>query len=369
MEHKRKGAASRLDPYLTAFVIVALTIGFLVIISSTRTIIGSSRFIIVQGAAVMMGIVAIYTIMRIDYDYIGQLASFIFVFNILVLLLVLFIGQGEEVGTKGWIRIGFVGIQPAEIVKIGFIITFAKHIDSIYDELNQPRNIVLLLLHGGVIIGLVLLQPDFGTAMVFLTIMLGMLFIAGINWRYIAAAAGTLAVAAPIAWFFVLKDFQKERFFAFLNPEADPLGYGYHVLQSKIAIGSGKILGRGLFGGVQTQLNYLPEKQTDFVYAVIGEELGFWGSILVLGILVAIVSRCFYAGKNSRDVFGELLCAGVGFMFLFHVVENIGMCIGLAPVTGIPLPFISYGGSNMLTSMMGIALVMNVRSRRKKINF
>lgn len=367
MELKRN--LSRLDPYMSVFVISLLAIGFLAIASSTRTLNGQSRYFIVQGAAAFVGILSLYMIIKIDYDYIGQLASYIFIFNILILLLVLFIGQGEEVGTKGWIRFGFVGIQPAEIVKIGFIITFAKHIDSIYEEINEPRNVLLLLLHGGITIGLVLLQPDFGTSMVYVTIMLGMLFIAGISWKYIASAFSLLGVVAPLAWFFLLEDFQQKRFFAFLNPEADPLGYGYHVLQSKIAIGSGKLLGRGLFGGVQTQLNYLPEKQTDFVYAVIGEEMGFCGTILVLGLLVAIIARCFYTGKNSRDVFGELLCTGVGFMFLFHVFENIGMCIGLAPVTGIPLPFISYGGSNMLTSMLGIAIVMNVRSRRKRINF
>jgi len=365
---KRSNDFSRFDPYLMICVLSALIIGFLVIASSTRSL-GQTRFLIAQGGAVVLGIVAIIFILKIDYDYIGQLAPYIFVLNILLLIVVLFIGQGDEVGTKGWIRFGSFGVQPSELVKVGFIITFAKHIESVHDDLNNPKNILLLLAHGGVIIGLVLLQPDLGTAMVFATIIIGMLFVADIGLRYVFSALGAVGIFAPIAWFFLLKPYQRDRFLAFLQPEKDPLNTGYHVMQSKIAIGSGKVVGRGLFNGVQTQLGFLPEKQTDFIYAVVGEELGFWGSALVLFLLITIIIRCFYIGRNSRDVLGELICVGVGSMFLFHVVENIGMCIGLMPVTGIPLPFVSYGGSNLLTSLLAIGIVMNVRLRRKRINF
>ena len=232
---------------------------------------------------------------------------------------------------------------------------------SVKEKINDPKTLLLLLAHASAIIFLILLQPDYGTAMVFITITIIMLFVAKISWKYILGAGGVFALLAPILWFFVLKDFQKDRFFAFLNPEADPLGAGYHVTQSKIAIGSGQIFGKGLFSGIQTQLGHLPEKQTDFVFAVIGEELGFLGCIVVFALLISIILKCFQTAKKCDDLFSELICCGVGAMFLFHTLENVGMCIGIMPVTGIPLPFISYGGSSMLTSLAAIMLVLNTQ--------
>ena len=366
---KRKNIFGWLDGWLAVGVLACVIIGFFAIASSTLTM-GQTRYLIVQGAAFLIGIIAILLICKIDYEDIGQLAPFIFGFNILMLVIVLLIGEGrDEVGTRGWIRFGFVGIQPAELVKIGFIITFAKHIEAVGDDINRIKNVLLLVLHAGILVGLVLLQPDFGTAIVFVFMFVVMLFVAGISWKYIASAFGTVAVCAVPVWMFLLKDFQKNRILSFFNPELDPMGSGYHVLQSKIAIGSGKTMGQGLFNGVQTQLGYLPEKQTDFIYAVIGEELGLWGALLVLTFLLIVVVRCFVISCDSRDLFDQLLCVGVGSMFMFHVIENIGMCIGIMPVTGISLPFISYGGSNMIASMLGIALVLNVNMRKKKLNF
>lgn len=366
MGNSYKNPQKKYDIFLSVCIAACLIISFLAILSATLNI-GPARYLLVQGAAVIIGILAIYFSLKFDYELFGRFSLYIFFCNIALLLIVLVIGTGDEIGTRGWIRFGIVGIQPAEIVKIGFILSFAKHIVSFGDELNKPKNILMLFVHAALITGLIMLQPDYGTAMVFLAIALTMLFIANISWKYIAGAAGVFAVIAPFVWFFLLKDYQKDRFTAFFNPESDPLGTGYHVTQSKLAIGSGRILGNGLFSGVQTQMGYLPEKQTDFVYAVIGEELGFWGAILVLLLLICIIVRCFYIAKNSRDLYGELIVAGVGAMFLFHMIENIGMCLGLMPVTGIPLPFISYGGSNMIASMLGIAIVMNVRSRRRQM--
>lgn len=368
LQNKKKGLFFWFDPWIFTCVTLAAMIGFAVIASSTKSM-ASPRFLIIQGTAFIMGLFAIIALIKLDYDYIGQLSPYIFGINILLLIAVLIIGQGDELGTKGWIRFGAVGIQPAELVKIGFIITFAKHVDSVNENINDPKNVLMLLLHGGVFIGLILLQPDAGTAMVFAVIILGMLFIAGLSLRYFAVAGGAFAIAAPILWFFILEDYQKSRITSFFNPELDPLGTGYHVLQSKIAIGSGKILGRGLGSGIQTQYGYLPEKQTDFIFAVIGEELGLWGTLIVVALLIAIIVRCFVISMSARDKFGQLLCAGVAFMLLFHVFENIGMCLGLFPVTGIPLPFISYGGSNMLASMLAIALVLNVAKRKKRTGY
>ncbi len=369
MKPRKKGLFSWLDPWLTACVLPAFVIGFIAIYSSTVNM-GAARFCIVQGAAFFIGIILLFLITRVDYDLIGQLAPYIYIGNLLLLIIVLVIGTGgDEVGTKGWIRLGSVGIQPSEIVKIGFIISFAKHIDAVREDISRPKNVLFLLLHGALLIGLVLLQPDFGTAFVFGIIMLGMLFTAGISLKYVFAAGGLFAALAPLAWFFLLKDFQKQRILTFLNPALDPQGAGYHVIQSKIAVGSGGVLGRGIGQGIQTQYGYLPEKQTDFIYAVIGEEMGMWGCVLVLVLLTVIIIRCFSVGTSARDGFGEMLCAGVGFMFMAHVMESIGMCIGLLPVTGIPLPFFSYGGSNLLASMLAVALVTSVGMRRKRMQY
>ncbi|MBQ7717774.1 MAG: rod shape-determining protein RodA [Clostridia bacterium] len=354
----QKNLTKKYDPSLTVCLIFLIFIGFCAIASATSSL-SPVRYLSVQAVAAVIGIALLVISMRFDYEYFGRLAVYIYGVSVALLVLVLFIGVGDEVGTRGWIRFGFIGIQPSELIKIGFIITFAKHITTVSD-INKPSELLKLLLHAGIIIGLILLQPDYGTAAVFVVIMFFMLVAAGLNIKYILGAVGAVAVIAPVMWFFVLKDFQKNRVFSFLNPESDPLGAGYHVSQAKIAIGSGKVLGNGLFKGIQTQLGYLPEKQTDFVFAVIGEEMGFWGTILVLTLLVCVILRCFNIAKNARDLNGKLLCVGVGAMLLFHTFENIGMCIGLAPVTGIPLPFISYGGSNLITSFLAIALVMNV---------
>lgn len=369
MSNRNKNFLSRLDLWLILSTLFAFTIGLVAIASCAQSL-GSHRFIIIQVAAFFIGAVLLVLIVRTDYDLFGQFGVAIYIISALMLLVVLFIGTGsEEVGTKGWIRFGSIGIQPSEIAKIGFIISFAKHVDTVREDINRPGALLLLCLHAGFLIGLILLQPDLGTALVFTVIFLGMLFVGGLSLKYFAVAGGILAILAPLSWFFLLKDFQKNRILTFLNPEMDPLGSGYHVIQSKIAIGSGGVFGRGIGQGIQTQYSYLPEKQTDFIFAVIGEEMGMWGCILVLTLFLVMIIRCFIVASQSRDHFGELLSAGVGFMLIAHVFESLGMCLGLLPVTGIPLPFISYGGSNMIASLLAVALVLNVHLRRKRIQF
>lgn len=361
---KSNSFSNKYDVTLCFCVALATIVGLTAIASATKSL-ETPKYIVVQGVAILIGFLVILIGMRLNLVSLSKFSPYIICFNILILVLVLFIGTGDEVGTKGWIRFGSIGIQPSEIVKVMFIFTFAWHIDKVKEKINEIKTLLLLVAHAGIIIFLVLLQPDYGTAMVFITIAIFMLFIAKISCKYIFATIGTGAVLAPLLWFFVLKDFQKNRFFAFLNPEADPLGAGYHVSQSKIAIGSGQIFGKGLFGGIQTQLGHLPEKQTDFVFAVIGEEFGFIGAIIILILLLLIMIRCFQLAQRCDNLFAELICSGVGAMFLFHIFENVGMCIGLTPVTGIPLPFISYGGSSMITSLTAIMLVLNLKNDTK----
>lgn len=216
---------------------------------------------------------------------------------------------------------------------------------------------------------LVIKQPDYGTAMVLLAILAFMLFSAGINYKYIIGAALIVAIAVPLAYNYVLPEHAKSRITVFLNPQTDPQGAGYNIIQAKLAVGSGQLWGMGLLEGNQTQLGYLPMKVTDFIYAVISEEMGFIVSVLVIVLFVLLIVRGFYIAKMSTDVYGSLIATGVTTMYLAHFIENVGMNIGLMPITGIPLPFISYGGSAMLTNFIGLGLLLSVNGKRNKKMF
>ncbi|MDP4133467.1 MAG: rod shape-determining protein RodA [Bacillota bacterium] len=354
------------DWVLLALVFISSALGIALIYSAGKAGGTSYRDVTVQSVAMMAGLIAMSVIMLVDYDVYNILGWFIGGIGLVLLVIVLIIGTGsQEVGTKGWIYLGSISIQPSEIAKVAFIISMSTHLAKIDDKINEPKNIALLILHFAAFGSLVMLQPDFGTTMVFGLIFLGMLFAAGLKLKYFGIAAATGVLAAVPVWFFVLSNFQRARFLTFLNPELAPLDEGYQVLQSKMAIGSGRLTGNGYMAGNLTQMGYLPQARTDFVYAVAGEELGFVGCVIILIVLLLIIWKCFNNAKNATDKFGSMICVGVGFFFLFHVVENVGMCMGLFPVTGIPLPFFSSGGSNMVASFMSLGLVLNVRMRRK----
>ena len=366
---KSKKRMRNLDPVLFSLVLVLSVAGIIVVYSATKSY-NSMRYVWIQGFACVVGIGLIYIVPKIDYERLAESWRIIFITNMAMLLLVLIFGSGsDEWGTRGWLRLGVIGIQPAEFVKIGFIITFACHLNKVRDNLNAPRNIIALLVHLAAPVALIVMQPDVGTSIVFVFIFLIMIFVSGISWKYIVTAGVSFAAVAPIIYFFVLSEFQKNRILDFLNPARDPLGSGYQVMQSKIAIGSGRILGKGLLKGTQNQLGFLPEKHNDFIFAVVGEELGIIGAIVIVVLLLALVIRILYVARNSKDFLGMIMCTGVGAFLLFHIVENIGMSMGLMPVTGIGLPFISYGGSSTITFFLGVALVFNVYIRRRVIYF
>lgn len=349
----------------------AVLIGMIFIYSATRSMPGNNlKYIIVQSVGLFIGLFLMYIITYIDYDDLTDLWKFFTGVSLFLLILVLIIGIGSEsTGTKGWIRFGPVGIQPAEIVKICFILTLAKHLDTIKGDINYIKNVFLLLCHLAVPLVLILLQPDFGSAMVFVFIFIVMVFVANIDWRYILTGGITGAIATVISWFFFLDSYQKNRIYALFNPESAAESYGYHVTQSKIAIGSGQVAGKGLFQGIQTQMGYLPEKHTDFIFSVIGEEGGIIMCMITVMVLMGLILRCIYIAKTSKDELGSFICMGVAAMWLFHTFENVGMAIGIMPVTGIPLPFISYGGSSMMTNCMALGLVLNVQMRKKTLHF
>lgn len=361
---------SNLDYILILLTLICVIFGIVTISSAVKNVDGGIKYIIIQSVAAVLGFCLMLFVSMIDYEKLGNFTKAIYITCIALLCAVLVFGTGlEDTGSKSWIRFGPVGVQPSEFVKIGYIITFSKLCSSVGDELNKPRNIIRLLAHSAVIMGLIMLQPDFGTTMVFIMIFIGIVFAARISYKYIIATGITIAAAIPIIWNFFLADYQKNRIMVLFNPEADPYASGYHVMQSKIAIGSGGIFGKGFGQGTQTQLGYLPVKHTDFIYSVIGEELGLIGCLAVAFLLFDIVLRCFYNARNSKNNFGAYICVGVGCMLLAHIFENIGMCIGLMPVTGIPLPFFSYGGSSMITSLTAIGLVLSVRKKQNEITF
>jgi rod shape determining protein RodA len=290
--------------------------------------------------------------------------------NILLLISVLILGTGEEeTGGKSWIRFGKIGIQPAEIVKIGFILAFSYQLDKYKGNINSLKSVSLSLIHIAVLVGLIMLQPDFGTTMVFIAMFAAMLFVAKISYKYVVAALLAIPPVFAALWVFVFKDFQKNRIINFINPATDTQLSGYQAMQSKTAIGAGKIFGQGLFKGILTQNDLLPAKHTDFIFAVAGEELGFVGALVILALIVFIVVRCYIIAYNAKDSLGAFIGIGVGTMILVQSFENIGMTVGLTPITGITLPFLSYGGSSMVTNYLAIGLVLNVKVRHKKINF
>jgi rod shape determining protein RodA len=357
------------DVFLFILVILISICGIIMISSATSDFTNSRKYIITQTFSIVIGLVFMLITICIDYRNIGRNYKIIYVFNFLLLAAVILLGTGKnQWGAQRWIRLGPLSFQPSEIAKIGFIITFAKFLELIKDNLNKIKYLLAAFCYIGVPIALVMIQPDLGTALAFVFISIAMLYSCNINYSYILSGILSCAILIPLAWQYLLKSYQKSRILIFINPNLDPMGAGYHVIQSRMSIGSGGLFGTGLFRGSHSQ-NFLPERHTDFIFGVIGEELGFIGGIVVLLLLLVIVLRCILIAKSAKDHFGCYICVGVASMLIFQIFVNVGMCIGIMPVTGIPLPFISYGGSSLITNFIAIGLVLNVRLRHKPINF
>lgn len=353
------------DWFLFILTIALAVFGIVMIYSATRTL-QSNTNVIVQSVAMVIGCGAMLAVCFFDYEQLKNLIKPIYIFAVAMLIIVLIIGTGTESwGAKSWIRFGAVGLQPSEIAKVCFIITFSFHLSKVHDDINKPLVILGLLLHLGVLIGLIALQPDMGSIMVFIFMFICLMFVAKLSYKYILPIGIGGVSILPLIYKFVLADFQKERIKVFFNPESDPLGGGYNVIQSKIAVGSGQLWGKGYLQGTQNQMGYLPSKYTDFIFSITCEELGIIGGLLLVGALFLLIYKCFKTAQKADNAFGRYICVGVGAMMLFHVFENIGMCIGLMPVTGIPLPFISYGGTSLLVNMIAIGLVLSVSYHNK----
>ena len=362
--HKSSIMAKEFD-YVLFIITTALAIfGVVVIFSATRTN-ETNTNVIVQSSALLIGVALELFVCFFDYEQFKNLIKPIYVFSVAILIFVLIFGVTGDWGARSWIRFGSIGLQPAEIAKLCFIITFSYHLEKVKDKINKIPVILGLLLHIGVPVSLILLQPDMGSTMVFVFMFLCMIFVAKLSYKYIIPVGAAGICSLPFVYKYVLSPYQQNRIQVFLNPEMDPLNKGYNVIQSKIAVGSGQFLGKGYLEGTQNQMGYLPTKSTDFIFSVISEEFGFVGAMIVVIVLFALIIRCFKAARKADNVFGRYICTGVGAMFMFHVFENIGMCIGLTPVTGIPLPFLSYGGTSLITNMAAIGLVLSVEYHNK----
>lgn len=320
-----------------------------------------------QGMFTLINIAIIFLLLNIDYKTLSKYAPILYWINLAMLLAVMFVGT-SALGAQRWIEIGPISLQPSEFSKVIMIICLANLLEKKVGHLNTFREIIPVFIYVAIPFLLVLKQPDLGTSLVFLAILFGMIFIAGISIRHLMIIFGAGIAFLPVFWYF-LKDYQKMRLTVFLNPNVDPLGSGYHIIQSKIAIGSGMLFGKGIFGGTQSQLNFLPENHTDFIFAVIGEELGFIGGAIILLLYLILFYRGVKIAASAKDSFGTLLATGIVSMLTFHVLVNVGMTAGIMPVTGIPLPLMSYGVSALTTNLVSIGILLNIYMRRQKIMF
>ncbi len=324
-----------------------------------------------QAIWLAVSIVIMIGIMLIDYEVLVKLSPILYGLFILLLIGVLF--TPEVNGATSWFDIGFFSFQPGEFAKVFVILFFALAITRIQSkgkyEINRPTKLLILLAILGVPILLIIKQPDYGTAMAFIVAAALMLITAGIDKKYIIVTILLMCIAAPLLYQFVLPEHAKKRIDIFLNPESDPRGAGYNIIQSKLAIGAGGLTGMGLLKGNQTQLGFLYPKTTDFIYAVIGEEMGFIVAGAVIILYIFLITKCLYVAKTAKDEAGSLIATGITGIFLFHMVENIGMVMGLLPITGVPLPFISYGGSSLITNFICVGLMLSISSKRQKTIF
>ena len=327
-----------------------------------------NRFVKVQSLSFLLGLLIMFLIIMIDYRMLGNFAILIYIVSILLLLSVYIPGLGVVTNnSRRWIDLGVINLQTSELSKIGYIIVMAKYLAHEDKKLESVKDLIIPIVLMFPFILLLLLQPDLGTSLVFIVVTLGMMFMSDLNLKIIFFGIVSFLVSLPIIYNIMLPH-QKIRIDAFLNPNDSSLPGNYHVMQSKITIGSGEIFGKGIFDGIYHKYNYLPVRESDFIYAVIGEETGFIGTSLVIVMYIILLTQMLSMGSKAKDKFGGLIIYGVMFMFAFQVFENIGMTIGLMPVTGITLPFISYGGSSIVTNFIAIGLVLSVYVRRMRFS-
>ena len=348
------------DQYLFISITLLSLMGLLFLYSASQ---GNTETIIKQSFFVMLGLILMFALSQIDPDFYKNNALFFLILSILLILLTILFGK-EVNGAKRWLDLGFFTLQSSEIVKIALPVFLAAYL---YDKplpislLNTSISMVVIF----VIVNLVRIQPDLGTSLVILIAGLYILFLAGLSWKFIGASFSVLILSLPFIWNNFLEPFQRQRIITLLDPNADPYGSGWNITQSKIAIGSGGIQGKGYGSGSQAHLDFLPETETDFIFSVIAEEFGFIGACILLCTFFFIMFRCFYLAINARDRFCRLTIGGLSLLFISTIFINLSMVVGIIPVVGMPLPFISKGGSSLLSFYIAFGIIISMATHKK----
>ena len=345
-----------LDLPLLAALLALMVIGLLVLHSA-----GGTGLVRAQGVRCIVGLAALWAISRVPILRIRELTPLIYGLSMLPLLAVFVIGTGKY--GRQWINLGLFYLQPAELLKVCLPMMVAWYLNRV----PLPPRVPVVLVAAAIIglpVGLVMLQPDFGTAVLIAASGVFVLLLAGLPWWWVGVGVGGVAAAAPVAWFWFLRPYQKDRIMMFLDPESDALGAGWNIIQSKIAIGSGGMAGQGWGEGTQSHLDFVPEHTTDFIFAVLAEEFGWIGVVVTLSLYLFVIGRCLWIASEARDGYSRLLAGSLGLAMFVYVLVNGGMVSGLLPVVGVPMPLLSYGGTAAVSLLAGMGVVMSIGRHR-----
>ena len=350
-----------IDIYLLIGLVLLAIVGLVILFSASG---GDWSAVSRQGVRLVIGFIAMALVAQVEPRFFQQWSGSVYLLGVLLLVAVLLLGTGAK-GAQRWLVIpGVFRFQPAEIMKIVLPIVMAWYLSR---QALPPRllNIAIALVLLFIPVILILKQPDLGTSILIAASGIFVIFLAGLSWKLITAAGLLMIGSLPAMWLFVLRDYQQQRVLTFLNPESDPLGSGWNIIQSKTAIGSGGLTGKGYMLGTQSQLDFLPESHTDFIIAVLSEEFGFVGVLLLLAIYVVIITRSMIISIQARDNFCRLLAGSLTLTFFIYVFVNIGMVSGLLPVVGVPLPLVSYGGTSIVTLLASFGILMSISTHRR----
>ncbi len=350
-----------LDKLLLVVSLLLSSFGLVMIHTATYSSAKHDRCILIQSIAIGLGLIFIFILSKVRYDFFCRFSPAIVVGSFLLLLVTSVVAEDQS-GNKSWLNFGPVNIQPAEFMKLALILTLSYHLSCIREQMNQPKHLCFLIVHFCAYLIPVFFQGELGSALVYIGIFIVMLFLAGLKYRYIIIASVLTVGAAPILWK-CLKDYHRQRILFSLYPELDPLGFGYQPLLSKIALGSGQLFGMGYGQGIQTQNELLPASHTDFIFAIVGEEFGFFGCLFLIAGLLLLLFLIIRNARLAKDFLGRMICIGIAAMLGTQILINIGMCLGVSPVIGITLPFISYGGSSALSVYLAIGFVESVHMK------
>ena len=355
----------KLDKKLVLAVLALSAIGLVAIYSACYSNPELARCFPVQLFGIIIGVILMLIVARIDYEVMCDLYIPMILASSALLLFTAFVAD-EIGGNRNWLNLGFLNVQPSEFTKLAFIVSIASHINKIGEKLNRLPHLLLLGAHFLMYFIPIVLQGDIGSSLIYIFTLIVMIYIAGLKYIYIIIGSLSVFAAAPIIWNLLRTD-QKKRLIYGFQPELDPLGYGYQPIISKIALGSGEMNGLGFTNGIQSQNELLPASHTDFIFAVIGEEFGFIGCIITLALILLVVFLILFNTRKVETLHGRLICVGVACIIMFQTIINLGMVLGLSPVIGVTLPFVSYGGSSVMSLFMAIGLVLSVRYKSRQV--